>query len=568
MRDLLRLLAFLLRLCRDVQRAKLRIVLVVLLGLASGPASAGVLALLTGILSGAGPATPTALWSFAALCLVLPMCRYVSQMMLFDLSQSSLLELRLQLSRRVLRAPLRLLEQIGGARLVAVLATDIGTIVDSMALLPTVLMQASLLVSCLVYLAWLDLGLLFRVALYLAVSMVAYSVSIRRALLHMRRARLRWNDVVGQIRSMVDGAKELKMHRRRRGAFLDTVEGNTRGLLADQRRGQIAYVLTSSWGQMLFYLLVGMIVFVMPRFEPLPNRTLIGYTVILFQMLSPIEVFLSALPALSRAAVAVDTVQNLGLSLGVEPSEPESEMPADPAWGRLDLSGVSHVYHRRGGESFLLGPVDLSFQPGELVFLVGGNGSGKTTLAKLLVGLYAPESGEVRFAGRPVAGPERERYREHFSVIFSDFFLFESLLGLDGTKLDEEARRYLQRLHLDHKVRVEAGVLSSVDLSQGERKRLALLTAYLEDRAIYLFDEWAADQDPVFKEIFYLELLPELKRRGKTVFVISHDDHYFHVADRVIKLDCGQVEYDRSRAEHQAAGGGFALELKTSGLPA
>lgn len=566
MRDLLRLLTFLLRLSRDVRQPKLRILLVVLLGLASGPASAGVLVLLIRILSGAGPATPATLWGFAALCLVLPACRYISQMVLFDLSQNSLLALRLRLSRRVLRAPLRQIERIGGARLLAVLANDIGTIVDSMALLPGVLMQASLLASCLVYLAWLDVGLLLRVVLYLAVSMAAYYFSIRRALLHLRKARLRWNDVVGQIRSMVDGAKELKMHRRRRNAFLGVVETSTRGLLEDQRRGQRAYVLTSSWGQMLFYLLVGLIVFVMPRFEPLSNRTLIGYTVILFQMLAPIEVFLTALPALSRAAVAVDTVEELGLSLDAEPPEAESDAAAGASWERLDLLGVAHTYHRRGGGSFLLGPADLSFRPGELVFLVGGNGSGKTTLAKLLVGLYAPESGEVRLAGRPVTDLEREAYREHFSVVFADFFLFENLLGLDGADLDKEALRYLQRLHLDHKVCVEGGALSSVDLSQGERKRLALLTAYLEDRAIYLFDEWAADQDPVFKEIFYLEILPELKRRGKTVFVISHDDHYFHVADRVIKLDCGQIEYDRSWAEHQAAGGGFAL--KASGLRA
>jgi putative ATP-binding cassette transporter len=94
-------------------------------------------------------------------------------------------------------------------------------------------------------------------------------------------------------------------------------------------------------------------------------------------------------------------------------------------------------------------------------------------------------------------------------------------------------------------VQVKDGSFSSIALSQGQRKRLALLTAYLEDRSIYVFDEWASDQDPMFKQIFYTQLVPELKQRGKTILVISHDDHYFHLADRIVKLDSGKLEYDQ-----------------------
>ncbi|BDI14299.1 hypothetical protein ANSO36C_01010 [Nostoc cf. commune SO-36] len=145
-----------------------------------------------------------------------------------------------------------------------------------------------------------------------------------------------------------------------------------------------------------------------------------------------------------------------------------------------------------------------------------------------------------------ISEENREWYRQHFSVVFSDFYLFEELLGLKNSDLDAQAKKYLKQLQLDHKVKVENGQLSTTSLSQGQRKRLALLTAYLEDRPIYLFDEWAADQDPVFKEIFYTQLLPELRSRGKTVLVISHDDHYFHLANRIIKLDYGQIEYDKT----------------------
>jgi putative ATP-binding cassette transporter len=179
-----------------------------------------------------------------------------------------------------------------------------------------------------------------------------------------------------------------------------------------------------------------------------------------------------------------------------------------------------------------------------MTFIVGGNGSGKTTLAKIITGLYSPEQGSITLAGDRITEESSEYYRQHFSAVFSDFFLFDSLLGLESVELDAHARSYLSKLRLDQKVSVKEGVLSTIDLSRGQRKRLALLTAYLEDRPFYVFDEWASDQDPVFKETFYLELLPELKSRGKTLIVITHDEKYFSLADRVVQLDYGKLQAD------------------------
>ena len=197
------------------------------------------------------------------------------------------------------------------------------------------------------------------------------------------------------------------------------------------------------------------------------------------------------------------------------------------------------------------GPSTSHCSRGELVFVVGGNGSGKTTLAKLLVGLYSPTAGEMRFNGQPIGDANREHYRQLFSAIFTDGWLFDRLLGMELAQVDGEAEEYLAQLELDHKVRVRDGAFSTTELSHGQRKRLALLTAYLEDRPVYVFDEWAADQDPRFKEVFYTRLLPELKARGKAVLVISHDDRYFHLADRVVKLDYGTL-YEM-RTEHDRA---------------
>lgn len=195
-------------------------------------------------------------------------------------------------------------------------------------------------------------------------------------------------------------------------------------------------------------------------------------------------------------------------------------------------------------KGFLLGPISLTLQPGQITYIVGGNGSGKSTLAKLITGLYPPKKGSIYLDGVLITDENREWYRQHFSAIFSDFYLFDSCLGFNHRDLDREVESYLRQLQLDHKVKVRNGVLSTTNLSQGQRKRLALLTAYLEDRPIYLFDEWASDQEPHFRDLFYRQSLVKLKERGKAVIVITHDDRYFHLADQIIKLDYGKIQPD------------------------
>lgn len=192
------------------------------------------------------------------------------------------------------------------------------------------------------------------------------------------------------------------------------------------------------------------------------------------------------------------------------------------------------------GSGFSLGPLDLTFQPGQITFIVGGNGSGKSTLAKLITGLYVPQNGHLSLNGETIDHENIEWFRQNTSAVFTDFHLFEDYLGFEDG-IDDEVRKYLKELQIDHKVTVENGRLSTIALSQGQRKRLALLTALLEDRPIYMFDEWAADQEPKFRDVFYREILVKLKERGKTVIVITHDDRYFDCADQIVKLDFGRI---------------------------
>jgi putative ATP-binding cassette transporter len=263
-------------------------------------------------------------------------------------------------------------------------------------------------------------------------------------------------------------------------------------------------------------------------------------------MASPLITILNAAPIFGRASIASEKIEALGLSLVKYPSGSAAAAPGADSWNRLDLRGITHVYRQEGCvDEFCLGPLNITFSPGELVFLIGGNGSGKSTLAKILMGLYEPRDGQIAIDGEPITADNRDDYRQRFSVVFYDFYLFDRIHDVDDSSMGPRVSRYLEQLHLDNKVAIKDGKLSTLDLSQGQRKRLALLAAFIQDRPIYIFDEWAADQDPIFKQVFYRQILPELKSRGKTVIVISHDDRYYDAADRIIKLESGQLESDR-----------------------
>jgi len=553
MLQLFRVLKFVLVLSREVRGSRPMIWLVIISGLLSGIATTGLIALINGKLTGGasfgGALTGINLtYAFVGLCVGLPLLRFASTALLVNLTQKTLYRMRIVWCRHILAVPIRQLENLGPHRIFASLTNDLGAITDALLVVPQVVMHFGVLITCLLYLGWLSPLLLGYLLIFMVIGLISYRVPLAKAFTIGRQARELWDVLLRQIQAVTQGAKELKMHRKRRQAILDRqIEPTANSLRRLITVGTYVWTAASSWGQVLFFVAIGLLLFIVPQGQAMSTSVLLGYSVTLIAMMTPLEGILTSIPRLTTASVAIQKIDELGLSLGSAAPEREADPSAvPPSWRRLELSGVEHSYmSEASGETFALGPIDLSFQPGELIFLIGGNGSGKTTLAKVILGLYPPERGELRLDGEAITDANRDAYRQRFAVVFSDFYLFDSLLGLDDANLDAEALRYLRELQLDRKVKIEKGALSTVDLSQGQRKRLALLTAYLEDRPIYLFDEWAADQDPTFKEVFYREILPALKSRGKTVFVISHDDHYYDAADRIVKLDYGKVESDR-----------------------
>lgn len=542
----LELTRFLLKNSRTVKHAPLMMGLIILVGIISGASNAALLAMIGRWLSNTAPMSAQFIIIFFALCITLPVARFASEAMLINLSSKAMLGLRMRLSRQILSAPLRRLEELGPARLSATLTQDVPAIGNSLVNIPIMTMHISIVVGCLIYLGWLSWPLLLGLIGFMIVGTLTYQIPLRRGMRRYVFVREEWDKLLKQFEALTSGVKEMKLHHDRREAFFfKALQPTADAMRKHAMRGHLNFVGANSWGTALFFILIGLILFTAYNWPGVNTQTLIGYTLGILYMMTPMHLILSTIPSFASASVSMQKVEKLGLTLHESDGSDDISKPVQAAssFKSLELVGVTHTYHREGEPGgFLLGPIDLTLEPGELLFITGGNGSGKTTLAKLLLSLYTPEEGQIYLDGKVVTDETREHYRQLFSVVFSDFYLFESLFGLDSVHLDASAKKYLVQLQLDHKVKVEDGTLSTIDLSQGQRKRLALLTAYLEDRPIFLFDEWAADQDPLFKEIFYHELLPELKAKNKALIVISHDDRYYHVADRVIKLDYGKLQ--------------------------
>lgn len=529
-----------------LRHSRRAVLVAVLAGVVSGAANTAVLALFNSLLAGGGRYDLSKVWAFVALCLTVPLARAISELMMIRLGQGSIYEMRMQMCRRILAVPLPLLESLGAARLNSVLTGDIPTITTFVTMMPTLLINAATVAGCLLYLGWLSWEVLLAVLVTMAVGISTYQIPVIRARRSFQRARDARDRLYEHFRAILEGTKELKLHHRRRQAFVtETLDSAASAYRQHQSEGQRIYAFASSWGQLLVFAVIGLLLFSAPRFlgGAADLEKLTGFTLCLLYLMAPLQVLMNTLPNFGQAEVALKRVEAMGLDLQRHGTEADSVAPPEgSSWKSLELCGVTHVYRREGDDGeFVLGPIDLYLSPGEIVLIAGGNGSGKTTLAKILVGLYRPESGEIRLDGELVTEANLEAYRQHFSAIFSDFYLFEGLIGLEAPELGERARRYLNELQIAGKVEIRDGRLSTTALSQGQRKRLALLTAYLEDRPIYLFDEWAADQDPMFKDLFYRQILPELKRRGKTVVAISHDDRYYSAGDRLIKLESGRL---------------------------
>jgi putative ATP-binding cassette transporter len=454
--------------------------------------------------------------------------------------------LRVRVVDKVLASELPVLERIGTARILNALSRDATTISDSGEAMIDGLQALVFVIFAFAYIAYLSLWA-FALAILSVVSaltiVVQHQAHTQSLLGRMRAVEVEFLDGVTDA---IDGFKEARLNGRRRDDLQRDIHVTSGEVTALREEVEDVHTRSTIFGRASLYILVALVVFLLPAVvSTYANVITETVTAILF-VVGPLGILVGIIPYLERANEAARAISELEAQLDSENGTRAAAVPQAPAAVQsaepIALDGVRYTYKGRDGDLFVLGPVSFRVEPGEVVFLTGGNGSGKSTLLKLLTGLYLPDAGRIFSNGHVVARENLQSYRESFSAIFSDFHLFRRLYGLLGT--DEAAvTALLRQMQLDQKVQFANNGFSNLELSSGQRKRLALVVSLLEDRPILVFDELAADQDPAFRRFLYEELLPALKAEGRTVIAATHDDRYFHVADKVVKLEYGKVEH-------------------------
>ncbi|MBO1255104.1 cyclic peptide export ABC transporter [Alteromonas sp. 5E99-2] len=481
------------------------------------------------------------LWPFIFYVTIGMLTRMLSLVLFHRLKEHVHANIRQFITSQVIAADYSKIERLGGAKVQSALTDHSQNVSDFFISLPRLIMNGAIVAGCLLYLAILSIEVLLVAVVVIGLGAFCYHFVHLQAIKHLKVASVEQDNLFNCFDSLIYGAKELRLHKEKRHWFKEEVLGRSINTVRKARtKGMSMFVISVSWSNFLVYGFIGVVLFALVGDVDNRVELMTGFTLLFVYMITPLESLLLNLPKANLAKISAGHIDEVTNKL--EEHEEIASLPIPLSFNELTFSNVSHsYYHEQSDEIFSLPAINVTFKKAELIYLVGGNGSGKTTFAKLVSGLYNPEQGEVRLDGKVVTSADRDNYRQLFTSIFSDFHLFDTLLGNSTPEFEKKGNALIRKLNLHHKVKIENGAFTTKTLSQGQRKRLALVVSYLEDRPFYLFDEWAADQDPTFKDVFYKELLPELTSRGKTVFVISHDDKYFHLADRLLKMDNGYL---------------------------
>ena len=455
-------------------------------------------------------------------------------------------KVRTRITNKIRQSELLFFENIEKSHIYTRINQDTNFISQSALLIINSCQSALILVFCLFYIAWLS-KLAFFITVGAIIAAVIIYLMYRKEVNHLlQEITDKETELFDSLTHIVDGFKELKVNRRKSDHVFTHFKDISDSTEKIKIKTGIAFVTDFVYSQTFFYILIAILVFLLPMFIDTYSEVIIKLVMAVLFIIGPVEMVVGVIPVLARANVAVGNLYKLEELIdkegGIIPQTEQAPFQPIESFREIRIDKATFNYKDKDEKVlFHLGPIDLSIKSGEVVFLVGGNGCGKSTLLKLLSGLYYPSSGVLYLDDDVLSKPIYPSYRELFSLIFADFHIFDRLYGF-GEVDTKKVNDLIKLMELDKKTQYVDGKFTETNLSTGQRKRLALIAAFLENKPIYMFDEVAADQDPEFRAYFYNELLLDLKKRGKTVIAATHDDKYFHVADRVLKMEYGKIQ--------------------------
>ncbi|CAK9885419.1 MAG: ABC transporter ATP-binding/permease protein YojI [Candidatus Erwinia impunctatus] len=474
---------------------------------------------------------------FLFFLVVLMAVTFISQLALTRLGHYFVYHLRGELMKRILDTPVAHLEKVGSSAILAALSSDIRAITLAFVRLPELIQGIILTVGSIVYLFWLSPSMLLVTMGWIVITLGGGWLLVSRVYQHMDALRDTEDRLYADYQTVIEGKKELTLNRQRaHSVYQDCYQKNAKAYLWHIIRADSYHLSALNWSNIMMLGAIGLVFFMANNPGWSDTAVAATFSLTLLFLRTPLLSAVGALPTLLAAQVAFKKIQALQLS----PWHPDFTLCKPPIpWQSLTLHQVTFHYPDHG---FTVGPVNLTISKGELIFLIGGNGSGKSTLAMLLCGLYTPESGALILDGKVIEADQMEEHRALFSAVFTDLHLFDRIINNQGKAAEaEKVLRWTEKLQMQHKIELDGNRIINLKLSKGQTKRLALLLAIAEERDVLLLDEWAADQDPHFRRLFYRELLPWLKAMGKTIVAITHDDHYFSQADRILEMRNGML---------------------------
>jgi putative ATP-binding cassette transporter len=462
-----------------------------------------------------------------------------------EVVERMLKDLRVRVSDKIRRCELIHMEPIQKTDAFTKIAYDTNSISQASLGMANACQSFITMAVAVVYLASLS-----KPACFIAMAVFAfivYSYSTRRRAIQSKLAgvmRLE-SDLLRCLNHIFDGFKELKMNQRKSDAlfatFRDTADKNCE-MKVDV--GSL-FILNLLFSEVVFFLLLAFLIFVLPRYVPHYNATMLQITSTVMFITGPLSLLIGSAPVFARADTALANLYHLEAAVeeAFTRSVPNGKPPANTFrdFREIALENASFSYmDGQGKPTFSVGPVNITARRGEILFIVGGNGSGKSTVLKMLTSLYPAQHGVLRVDRHIINDASVHEFRELFSIVFTDFHLFDRLYGMEDAP-QERVTSLIREMELEDKISYADGRFNTLNLSTGQRKRLGLIVALLEDKPVCIFDEWAADQDQHFRKHFYEVILQKLKAGGKTVIAVTHDDRYWKYSDRVIKFDEGRI---------------------------
>lgn len=485
------------------------------------------------------------LYSF--LLLIVATSSLGSNILILKLSQKSIYKLRKFLCNKISEISLANFEKIGKPKFYSILTQDIHNLIGAFSVLPGVLINIIIILSGLAYLGQFSAFLFTIVCLLMLTSVIFfYAVNKKYIATNFEKARTLVDQLFESVQTLLDGAKELRLNNTlKKDYFNCEFEQTSQGLKEHHTAAVRTFYIAGTMWQCSLYLLLGLFVFI-PAIMTMVEHTHIGqYLAILIFLISPLTWLMNVLPLLIQSYISIKKIHHLNLDINHTSINMSNylEQPLAEKLHTLELQHIEYVFNGNSNSSnFHLGPIDLIFQPG-ITFIIGDNGSGKSTLSKIMTGLYLPCKGHILFNKQLINSSNINWYQQHFSAVFSDFYLFNKIAVPENIDMHELLKKFeLDKVIFYPNNDAQEITFNPSTLSDGQKKRIALLNIFCEDKPIIILDEWATYQDPKFRDKFYCELLYELKEKDKCIIAISHDEQYFHIADHIIELKQGHLE--------------------------